>query len=98
MSRPLDTEVEAKTRRIELPASLARRLSPDTPDVEAEVAAIVVRIQVGTIVFQEPAISTPTRAARPPVPIPGSEQRTAVVVAACDWAKRCFVRCRCRDL
>ncbi len=70
----------------------------DTPDVEAVVAAKVVRRQVGTTVFQVPAISTPRRVARPPEPTPGIVQRTAVVAAACDWAKRCFVRCRCRDL
>ena len=69
-------------------ASILLLLRADTPDVEAVVAAIVFRIQVGTIVFQVPAISTPIRVARPPVPIPGIVQRTAVVVAACDWAKR----------
>ena len=64
-------------------------LRADTTDVEPVVTTIVFRIQVRTIVFQVPAISTAIRVVRPPVPVPGIVRRTAVVVAACNWAKRC---------
>ena len=72
-------------------------LIADTTDVEPAVTITVDRIQVRTIVDQVPAINTAILVVRPPVPDPGRVERTAVVVAACNWAKRCFVGSGCRD-
>ena len=67
--------------------ALRRTDAADEDPVVTSVVAIAEELPIATIVGQVVTIRGIAGSSRPPVPVPGTDERPKVVVAACDCAK-----------